>query len=67
MGIRVRKMVAVGHLVLVHEYDEIICSVHRGGHPASHHDRPVGGPRWGSFAKTTGGREGGYYEATHAI
>ena len=36
MGIRVRKMVAVGHLV--HKYDEIICSIHQGGHPASHHD-----------------------------
>ena len=36
MGISVRKMVAVGHLV--HKYDEIICSLHRGGHPASHHD-----------------------------
>ena len=53
MGIRVRKMVAVGHLV--HKYDEIICSIHQGGHPASHHDPPVGGPWWGSFAKTTGG------------
>ena len=55
MGIRVRKMVAVGHLV--HKYDEIICSIHQGGHPASHHDPPVGGPWWGSFAKTTGGLE----------
>jgi len=45
-------MVAVGHLV--HKYDEIICSIHQGGHPASHHDPPVGGPWWGSFAKTTG-------------
>jgi len=36
VGIRVRKMVAVGHLV--HKYDEIICSIHQGGHPASHHD-----------------------------
>ena len=44
MGIRVRKMVAVGHLV--HKYDEIVCSVHQGGHPASHHDPPVGGPWW---------------------
>jgi hypothetical protein len=52
VGIRVRKMVAVGHLV--HKYDEIICSIHQGGHPASHHDPPVGGPWWGSFAKTTG-------------
>ena len=51
--VRVRKMVAVGHLV--HKYDEIICSVHRGGHPASQHDPPVGGPWRGSFAKTTGG------------
>ena len=51
MGIRVRKMVAVGHLV--HKYDEIICSIHQGGHPASHRDPPVGGPWWGSFAKTT--------------
>ena len=51
MGIRVRKMVAVGHLV--HKYDEIVCSIHQGGHPASHHDPPVGGPSWGSFAKTT--------------
>ena len=48
MGIRVRKMVAVGHLV--HKYDEIICSIHQGGHPASHHDPPVGGPWWGSSA-----------------
>ena len=53
MGIIVRKMVAVGHLV--HKYDEIICSIHQGGHPASHHDPPVGGPWWGSFANTTGG------------
>ena len=52
MGIRVRKMVAVGYLV--HNYDEIICSVHQGGHPASHHDPPVGGPWRGSFANTTG-------------
>ena len=51
MGIRVRIMVAVGHLV--HKYDEIICSIHQGGHPASHHNPPVGGPWWGSFAKTT--------------
>ena len=51
MGIRVRKIVAVGHLV--HKYDEIICSIHQGGHPASYHDPPVGGPWWGSFAKTT--------------
>ena len=51
MGIRVRKMVAVG--LLVHKYDEIVCSIHQGGHPASHHDPPVGGPWWGSFAKTT--------------
>jgi hypothetical protein len=47
VGIRVQKMVAVGHLV--HKYDEIICSIHQGGHPASHHDPPVGGPWWGSF------------------
>jgi hypothetical protein len=52
VGIGVRKMVAVGHLV--RKYDEIICSIHQGGHPASHHDPPVGGPWWGSFAKTTG-------------
>jgi hypothetical protein len=44
VGIRVRKMVAVGNLV--HKYDEIICSYHQGGHPASHHDPPVGGPWW---------------------
>jgi hypothetical protein len=29
-------MVAIGHLV--HKYDEIICSIHQGGHPASHHE-----------------------------
>ena len=29
MGIRVRKVVAVGHLV--HKYDEIICSIHQKG------------------------------------
>ena len=60
MGIRVRKMVAVGHLV--HKYDEIVCSIHQGGHPASHHDPPVGGPWWGSFAKTTGGNLTYYYD-----
>ena len=38
MGIRVRKMVAVGHLV--HKYDEILCSIHQGGHPASHKPKP---------------------------
>ena len=27
---------------LVHKYDEISCSVHHGGHPASHHGPPVG-------------------------
>ena len=27
-------MVVVDHLV--HKYDEILCSVHHGGHPASH-------------------------------
>ena len=37
---------------MIHKYDEIICSIHQGGHPASHHDPPVGGPWWGSFAKT---------------
>jgi len=42
VGIRVRKIVAVGHLV--HKYGEFICSNHQGGHPASHHDPPVGGP-----------------------
>jgi len=26
------------------KYDEIICSIHQRGHPASHHDPPVGGP-----------------------
>ena len=40
MGNRVRKMVVVDHLV--HKYDEILCSVHHGGHPASHHGPPVG-------------------------
>jgi len=33
-------MVVVGHLV--HKYGEILCSVHHGGHPASHHGPPVG-------------------------
>jgi len=51
VGIRVRKVVTVGHLV--HEYDEIICTVHQGGHPASHHGPPVGGPWRRSFARTT--------------
>ena len=46
------KLAAVGQMI--HKYDEIICSIHQGGHPASHHDPPVGGPWWGSFAKTTG-------------
>ena len=46
------KLAAVGQMI--HIYDEIICSIHQGGHPASHHDPPVGGPWWGSFAKTTG-------------
>jgi len=32
--------VVVDHLV--HKYDEILCSVHHGGHPASHHGPPVG-------------------------
>jgi hypothetical protein len=54
------KLAAVGHLV--HKYDEIICSIHQGGHPASHHDPPVGGPWWGSFAKTTGGKGKGIYK-----
>jgi len=45
------KLAAVGQMI--HKYDEIICSIHQGGHPASHHDPPVGGPWWGSFAKTT--------------
>jgi len=44
------KLAAVGQMI--HKYDEIICSIHQGGHPASHHDPPVGGPWWGSFAKT---------------
>ena len=35
-----RNMVVVGHLV--HKYDELLCSVHHGGHPASHHGPPVG-------------------------
>jgi len=33
-------VVVVGHLV--HKYDEILCSVHHGGHPTSHHGPPVG-------------------------
>ena len=33
-------MVVVDHLV--HKYDEILCSVLHGGHPASHHGPPVG-------------------------
>ena len=33
-------MVVVDHLV--HKYDEILCSVHHGGHPASPHGPPVG-------------------------
>ena len=40
MDNRVRKMVVVDHLV--HNYGEILCSVHHGGHPASHHGPPVG-------------------------
>ena len=35
------KLAAVGQMI--HKYDEIICSIHHGGHPASHHDPPVGG------------------------
>jgi len=46
------KLAAVGQMI--HKYDEIICSIYQGGHPASHHDPPVGGPWWGSFARTTG-------------
>ena len=46
------QLAAVGQMI--HNYDEIICSIHQGGHPASHHDPPVGGPWWGSFARTTG-------------
>ena len=49
------KLAAVGQMI--HKYDEIICSIHQGGHPASHHDPSVGGPWWGSFAKTTGGAD----------
>ena len=33
-------MVVVDHLV--HKYDEILCPVHHGGHPASYHGPPVG-------------------------
>jgi len=33
-------MEVVDHLV--HKYGEILCSVHQGGHPASHHGPPVG-------------------------
>ena len=28
------KLAAVGQMI--HKYDEIICSIHQGGHPASH-------------------------------
>jgi len=53
---RVRKMVIVDHLV--HNYDEILCSVHHGGHPASHHGPPVGEGHGGASPKIQGGADG---------
>jgi len=48
----VRKMVVVDHLV--HKYDEILCSVHHGGHPASHHGPPTGEGHGGPSPKIQG-------------
>ena len=45
----VRKMVVVDHLV--HKYDENLCSVHHGGHPASHHGPPIGEGHGGASPK----------------
>jgi len=42
-------MVVVDHFV--HKYDEILCSVHHGGHPASHHGPPVGEGHGGASPK----------------
>jgi len=33
------KLAAAGQMI--HKCDEIICSIHQGGHPASHHGPPV--------------------------
>jgi len=41
VGDRVRKMVVIGHLE--HKHDEIAFSIHRGGHPGSHHCPGHGG------------------------
>ena len=46
-------MVVVDHFV--HKYDEILCSVHHGGHPASHHGPPVGEGHGGASPKIQGG------------
>jgi len=53
VGNRVRKMVVEDHLV--HKYNEILCSVHHGGHPASHHGPPVGEGHGGASPKIQGG------------
>ena len=42
-------MVVVDHLV--HKYVEILCSVHHGGHPASHHGPPVGEGHGGAVGR----------------
>ena len=53
---RVQKMVVVDHLV--HAYDEILSSVHHGGHPASHHGPPVGEGHGGASPKIQGNIKG---------
>jgi len=45
-------MVVIDHLV--HKYDEILCSVHHGGRPASHHGPPVGEGHGGVSPKIQG-------------
>ena len=44
-----KKMVVVDRLV--HKYDEILSSVHHGGHHASHHGPPVGEGHGGASPK----------------
>jgi hypothetical protein len=34
------ELAAVGQII--HKYDESLCLVNQEGHPASHHDPPVG-------------------------
>ena len=63
MDNRVRKMVVVDRLV--HKYDEILCSVHHGGHPASRHGPPVGEGHGGASPKYESGLCFAYYYCTY--